>query len=89
MVQCVKDAYVEAGEQLIAQSGEKPTNAKLAVLTGLDRNEVSRIKKGVDRQGKPIDENVPLTYLNRTARVVTNWPKQDGKPIKLPIVGEK
>ena len=87
-VQGLKEAYVEAAEHQLSLAGEKPTNARLAVLTGLDRNEVSRIRRGVDRSGKPIGDETPVLHLNRAARVVTNWPKEKGQALELPYSGE-
>ena len=87
-IQGLKESYLSAAEEQLLKDGEKPTNARLAVLTGLDRNEVSRIRRSVDRSGKPIDDSsAPLLHLNRAARVVTNWPKKNGVPLDLPYTG--
>jgi len=87
-VQGLKESYIEAAEQQLLCAGEKPTNARLAVLTGLDRNEVSRIRRGVDRSGNPVGNETPLLHLNRAARVVTNWPKENSLPLELPYTGD-
>jgi len=84
----LKQSYVDAAEEQLSQDGEKPTNAKIAVLTGLDRNEVSRIRRGVDRSGEPVSDETPPLHLNRAARVVTNWPKLGGQAVDLPYAGE-
>lgn len=87
-VQALRESYVSAAEDQLNDSGESPTNARIAVLTGLDRNEVSRIRRGVDRSGqKPADE-APAYFLNRAARIVTNWPRVEGRPCDLPYTGE-
>ncbi len=89
VIQGLKESYLSAAEEQLIHDGEKPTNARLAVLTGMDRNEVSRIRRSVDRSGQPInDSTAPLLHMNRAARVVTNWPKKNGKPIDLPYTGK-
>jgi hypothetical protein len=89
VIQGLKESYLLAAEEQLIKEGEKATNARLAVLTGMDRNEVSRLRRGVDRAGKPIEtESAPLLHLNRAARVVTNWPKKDGLALDLPYSGE-
>jgi len=87
-VQGLKEAYIAAAENQLESDGEKPTNAKISVLTGLDRNEVSRIRRGVDRSGKPVGDETPVLHLNRAARVVTNWPKENGEAMVLPYTGD-
>ena len=89
VIQGLKESYVLAAEEQLLKAGENATNARLAVLTGMDRNEVSRLRRGVDRSGKPLDEESrPLIHLNRAARVVKNWPCNSGKPVDLPYTGE-
>jgi hypothetical protein len=87
-IQGLKQSYIDAAEDQLANDGEKMTNAKIAVLTGLDRNEVSRIRRGVDRSGNSVGDEIPLLHLNRAARVVTNWPKENGQPVDLPYTGD-
>lgn len=87
-IQGLKEIYVEVAEEQLRTANEKPTNSRISVLTGLDRNEVSRIRRGVDRQGKPVEGESPVLFLNRAARIVTNWPKKtDGVPVDLPYAG--
>jgi hypothetical protein len=88
VIQALKVSYLSAAEEQLVKDGEKATNARLAVLTGMDRNEVSRIRRGVDRSGNPVEEESPLLHLNRAARVVTNWPKENGLALDLPYTGE-
>ncbi len=84
----IKQAFIKAAETEIKQNNASPTNARIAIITGLDRNEVSRMRRGVDRSGNPVDENHQINTLNRAAKVTTNWPTGDNnKPLILPFSG--
>ncbi len=85
----LKQAFIKAAENEIAKTGENPTNARIAIITGLDRNEVSRLRRGVDRVGDSLDESHYVNTLDRAAKVITNWPRDNnGKPHVLCYKGE-
>jgi hypothetical protein len=85
----LKQAFIDSAEDDIRTSGDKPTNARIAIVTGLDRNEVSRLRRGVNRAGNAIDPQNQFNTLNRAAKVITNWPRStDGTPVRLSLKGK-
>ena len=59
----LKQAFIHAAEAEISQSNTPSSNARIAIITGLDRNEVSRLRRGVDRSGNPVDSNHQVNTL--------------------------
>ena len=73
-VELTKEIYVEIASSDYGLRG-RPTNAaRMALLTGLDRKEVRRIRKKLD-QGAAAPE--PAHQQDRIARVLAGW-HQDG-----------
>jgi len=61
-----KKAFVRAAEDRINQSGERPTNSRIAAITGLSRADVARIQK--------LDEpHTSNGKTQRTERVMHGW----------------
>ena len=89
-VELTKEIYVEIASSDYGLRG-RPTNAaRMALLTGLDRKEVRRIRKKLD-QGAAAPE--PARQQDRIARVLAGW-HQDGdylddagRPAILPLEG--
>lgn len=88
----LKQAYVEAAFEDFADARRKPTDSKAAVLTGLTRKEVKRLRESASGQaGKP----VPESRINRASRVVSGWVRDidfqdsDGEPAVLDFEGGK
>ncbi len=80
-------AYVQAAKAHFGIKGRKMTHARMAVLTGLSRKEVSRLLK-VDES-----EVTSTNTRNRAVRVIDGWLKDpefqtNGKPKDLPLRGE-
>jgi len=66
-VNWAKQAYVnEAGEHF-GIDGKPPTLSRIAIVTGINRKEVKRIRE------LPSDVNTGLSKHNRAVRVVTGW----------------
>jgi len=82
-------AFVEVGFRDFDIDGRKQTVSRVAVLTGLSRKEVLRIK--LLETNSPLPENGPL---NRATRVINGWLRDaefltpDGKALDLPLQGE-
>jgi hypothetical protein len=68
MSELVRCAYVEAAEELLEEKNEKVQLTKIAVMTGLYRKEIVRL-----RNLPPLSDVHSLEKYNRTTRVVTGW----------------
>lgn len=86
-----KQAFVEVAEQDLALPGRKQTDSRIAVVTGLSRKEVKRLRS-LERDNS--EHATPVQY-NRAARVLNGWLRhrdyQDpaGTPLVLPIEGDE
>lgn len=82
-----KAAFVQAATDQIRRGGKRPSTAKIAILTGLTRQEVAKIRSGSSIGSKASNEQ-------RTERVMHGWftdPRYidlRGAPRPLPIKGE-
>jgi hypothetical protein len=68
-----KRAFVAAADEGLGLPGRRPTASRAAVLTGLSRKEVARLR----RLPEPADAEGGLRY-NRAARVVSAWVREPG-----------
>lgn len=66
----VKKAYVDSALEDFADSRRKATDSRAAVLTGLTRKEVKRLRENAASQN---DGPVPASATSRAARVVSGW----------------
>ena len=89
-IQLSKEVYVEVARADYGLSG-RPTNiSRTALLTGLDRKEVGRIKSTLEGS-EPTAEAVHRQ--DRISRVLTGWHQdrefldEEGKPRALPLSG--
>ena len=86
-----KQAFVEVAEQDFSLPGRKQTDSRIAVITGLSRKEVKRLR---ELEYTPENVVTPAQY-NRAARVLNGWLRnqayldQGGAPAVLPIEGTK
>jgi hypothetical protein len=89
-IELSKEIYVEVARGRYGLRG-RPTNlSRIALLTGLDRKEVARVK---NKLGRGPDSTTPQHQQDRIARVLSGW-HQDadyiddyGIPRALPIEG--
>ena len=87
----VKHVYVEVAEEDFALPNRMPTGSRIAVLTGLHRKEVARIRK---HDFDPVDTETDQP-ANRAERIVRAWMREpefldpEGEPLELPISGDK
>jgi hypothetical protein len=89
-IELSKEVYVEVARGRYGLRG-RPTNlARIALLTGLDRKEVARVK---NKLGRGAEAATPQHQQDRIARVLSGW-HQDGDyvddygiPRALPIEG--
>lgn len=87
--QLARQAFVEAGFDHMARSGNRPTVSGVAALTGLSRKEVARLAKadpGGDRDSRE--------RYNRAVRVISGWVNDaryqaSGEPAALRTDGEE
>ncbi len=81
--------FVEIAEQDFKLDGRKQTNARIAMLTGIQRKEVSRLKALDPMKMDDLD-----AQYSRGVRVISGWRRDpdfgstDGTPIALPFEGE-
>jgi hypothetical protein len=84
-----KRVYVEVAEEDFSIPGRKPSKSRVAILTGLSRKEVLRVK----RLPPPSDSGAVQRY-NRAARVISGWVRDrrfrsaSGRPASLRLDGE-
>ncbi len=88
--ECVKTAYVDVGSTDFGIRG-RPTNiSRVAVMTGLTRKEVRRLRTKLESGEDPVAvKSTPIT------EILHRWHKEDeflderGRPAILPFQGEK
>lgn len=85
-----KMAYVEVASEEFALAGRKQTISRVAIITGLTRKEVKRLRE----LNKIEDQEIAERY-NRAVRVITAWQREkefqdpNGRPAFLPMTGQK
>ncbi|MFQ6021534.1 MAG: DUF6502 family protein [Acidiferrobacterales bacterium] len=85
-----KQAYVEIANEEFEIPGRKQTVSRVAVITGLTRKEVTRIKELTT-----VDAAEVADRYNRAARVITGWIRdarfinKRGDPMPLPLEGKE
>jgi len=89
-VELSKEVYVDVARREYGLRG-RPTNvSRTALLTGLDRKEVARLKKTLEQEN-PVAEAVHKQ--DRVSRVLAGWYQdadytdRDGNPLSLPMHG--
>lgn len=84
-----KDMYVDVARQEYGIQGRPTNNARVAVITGLSRREVSRVRDKLLEGAESPD----LRQGNRISRILTGWHVDpefqdgDGQPKDLPATG--
>lgn len=87
----VKDAYVQVARQDYGIDGRPTNNARVAMLTGLSRREVAKVRDRLLEGGLLADES----QGNRISQILTGWhidtefTDEDGQPKVLPATGPK
>ncbi len=85
----LRRVYVTVAERDFAVAGRKQTTSRIAVLTGLNRKEVARLRRLEPDEPDALDER-----YNRAARVMTGWLRDPdfrdpaGGPADLPLEGD-
>jgi len=92
-VEVSKEVYVEMAREDYGLRG-RPTNvSRTALLTGLDRKEVSRIRAHLDEPKRAQGGSASLRRQDRIARLLSGWHqdteylRSDGTPMMLPLEG--
>lgn len=84
----VKTVYVEVAREDFTPGGRKPTDSRVAILTGLTRKDVKRLREALSESSLEVVGNV-----NRATRVLSGWYQDshfagaDGLPLELPMDG--
>lgn len=87
--QLLRGLYVEVARDDFTPVGKKPSDARVAVITGLSRKEVKSQREMLENHAEP-----PLRTANRATRVLSGWYQdpefsdRDGEPLILPLHGE-
>ena len=91
-VELSKQVYVEIARDDYGIRG-RPTNvARMALLTGMDRKEVTRVKTRLERRADAVSSSDPQQGQDRITRVLSGWHQDrefigDGKPLALSLDG--
>ena len=86
----LRRAYVEVAQEDFAVPGKKQSTSRIAVLTGLSRKEVARL-----RQLPPVERVELDERYNRAARIISGWLHdpdfldRKGDPDSLPFDGPR
>lgn len=84
-----KKVFIDVAEQEFSLAGRKQSAARVAIVTGISRKEISRT-----RHNNHDTEDETKNSLNRSARVISAWVgdpafhKTTGQPMDLPFDGE-
>jgi len=85
LTELVRKTYVDVADEEFALTGKRQTNARISVITGLNRKEVARL-----RGGPPLPEDGRNRW-NRAATVLGAWYRDSefldrkGDPLDLPF----
>jgi hypothetical protein len=83
----VRGAYIDIAQNELVPPGRPQTDARIAILTGLTKQEVARIRKADADGEEPVG-------LNRIARVLQGWSQDPeylgpyGLPLEVPFAGD-
>ncbi|MDH5454581.1 MAG: DUF6502 family protein [Gammaproteobacteria bacterium] len=86
-----KDAFVQVARQDYGIDGRPTNNARVAMLTGLSRREVAKVRDRLLEGDLPAEDS----RGNRISRILTGWhidtefTDKDGQPKVLPATGSK
>lgn len=85
----LRELFVEVAEMEFALAGRRQTDSRIALLTGINRKEVRRIR-AADRDGGPRSFT-----MNHTAALISRWltdaqtAERSGRPRPLPYQAER
>lgn len=85
LTELVRKTYVDVAQEEFGINGKRQTLARISVITGLNRKEVSRLLK------KPPLDRSDEVWWNRAAHVLASWLRDDtfvdrkGDPLDLPF----
>ena len=85
--QIARKIYVEVAEEKLLQAGERPSNSRISVTTGLTRRDVANLRK-LSAEDLSFD-----AHVNRGLRVINGWMTdhefmtKEGKPAALDLQG--
>jgi hypothetical protein len=86
----VKQVYVDVAFEEFGLSGRKQTTSRVAIITGLTRKDVARLRHLPRR-----DDHEAVQQYNRAARVISAWVRESefhdasGHPAPLPVEGDQ
>jgi len=88
LTELVRQTYVDVADEEFTIEGKRQTIARIAVVTGLNRKEVSRLR------GNPPLDDADEAWRNRAGHVLASWLRDSefldhkGDPLDLPLVGD-
>lgn len=86
----VRAVYAEVARESFAPAGKRPTDSHVAIITGLTRKEIKRLREQTDRSY----DQASWSGANRATRVLSGWHRDpdftgaDGAPRQLSVHGE-
>lgn len=89
--QLAKEVFVEVAAHRFGKRGRETNTSRIAILTGLNRKEVTRLRKAVD---EPAPASPASAMVTPAARVLTGWHQdpdfssEQGDPLPLPADGQ-
>lgn len=84
-----RHVYLDVANEDFTLPGRKPSNARIAVLTGINRKDIAKLKE----RPHPLADGI-IDNPNPCARVITAWINHarfhtlNGEPAELPIEGD-
>lgn len=84
-----KSVFIEVAEEEFSLGKRKQSAARVAIVTGISRKEISRFHKNTQQESE-----LEMPSLNRAARVISAWVSDpefqtaSGRPLQLPLDGE-
>ena len=90
LYQIVKRTYVEVAEEELVKSGEKATDSRINVLTGVHRRDIRAFREAIDKS--KTDDRRKVTMI---ASVLGRWlgdpgtTDQDGHPLPIPRTNDE
>ena len=88
MLELVKGLYVESAEQQLVDEGQKPTDSRISVMTGVHRKDVKELRNRDSSLTPPPRQLSAVSELLATWLGGTEYLDAHGKPLPLPYINK-
>jgi Family of unknown function (DUF6502) len=90
LVQMLKEIYIDVAEQDFALSFKRQTDSRLALVTGLNRKEISRLRRLRSPQRATVEvEDSLVTHVIGRWMADAPYAAADGTPLRLPYDSDR